>query len=56
MAVQVDLQAELTIVSACQTKHLTPFQYEFDIQYSTTRGGQCYVVCRQLGVSLLLLR
>ena len=37
------LQAELTIVSTSQTKHLIPcFQYEFDIQqYSTTPGGQC---------------
>ena len=41
-------------MSACQTKHLTPFQYEFDIQYSTTRGGQCYIVCRQVGVSLAI--
>ena len=38
------LQAELTIVSTSQTKHLIPcFQYEFDIQqYSTTPGGQCW--------------
>ena len=37
------LQAELTIVSTSQTKHLIPcFQYQFDIQqYSTTPGGQC---------------
>ena len=37
------LQAELTIVSTSQTKHLIPcFQYEFDIQqYTTTPGGQC---------------
>ena len=33
MAVWIDLQAELTIVSTSQTKHLIPcFQYEFDIQ------------------------
>ena len=38
------LQAELTIVSTSQTKHLIPcFQYEFDIQqYSTTPGGHCW--------------
>ena len=44
MAVWIDLQAELTIVSTSQTKHLIPcFQYEFDIQqYSTTPGGQCW--------------
>ena len=43
MAVWIDLQAELTIVSTSQTKHLIPcFKYEFDIQqYSTTPGGQC---------------
>ena len=37
------LQAELTIVSTSQTKHLIPcFQHEFDIQqYSTTPGSQC---------------
>ena len=44
MAVWIDLQAELTIVSTSQTKHLIPcFQYEFDIQqYFTTSGGQCW--------------
>ena len=43
MAVYVDLQAELTIVSTSQTKHLIlSFQYEFDIQYSRTPGGQCW--------------
>ena len=43
MAVWIDLQAKLTIVSTSQTKHLIPcFQHEFDIQqYSTTPGGQC---------------
>ena len=37
------LQAELTIVSTSQTKHLIPyFKYQFDIQqYSTTPKGQC---------------
>ena len=44
MAVWIDLQAEITIVSTSQTKHLIPcFQHEFDIQqYSTTPGGQCW--------------
>ena len=42
MAVWIDLQAELTIVSSSQTKPLNPcFQYQFDIQYSSTPGGQC---------------
>ena len=42
MAVYIDLQAELTIMSSSQTKPLNPcFQYQFDIQYSSTPGGQC---------------
>ena len=51
MAVCVDLQAELTIVSTSQTKHLIPcFQYEFDIQqhsvnqwlYAHSKKRYCY--------------
>ena len=43
MAVYIDLQAELTIVSSSQTKPLNPcFQYQFDIQYSSTPGGHCW--------------
>ena len=46
MAVWIDLQAELTIVSTSQTKHLIPcFQYEFDIQqYSTLQEANVEVV------------
>ena len=43
MAVYVDLQAELTIVSTSHTKRLIlSFQHAFDIQYSRTPGGQCW--------------
>ena len=44
LPMNIEYQAEPTIVNTSQTKHLIPcFQYEFDIQqYSTTPGGQCW--------------